>query len=252
MSLNGKKAIVTGANRSIGQATAIALAQAGADVVITYRSDQAGAQKTVDAIESLGQKALSLHVDFSSLAAVEPFAEKAFAFLGQVDILINNAAMLARDSFLELAPATMQQLFQVNTIAPMRLSQLCAQKMIADELAGSIINISSISASMTFPHGVGYAATKAALNKWTQNAALDLAQHGIRVNAVAPGFVEAGMNQDTASTAPLKWKQFVEAIPLGRTGQPRDIASMVLFLLSHEAQWITGKVFEVDGGHVLS
>lgn len=101
------------------------------------------------------------------------------------------------------------------------------------------------------PKGIGYAASKAAMNKWTQHAALNLAEFGIRVNTIAPGVVESGMNEDTATTNPELWEYYVSGIPLKRTGTPTDIANMALFLASTKADWITGKIFEVDGGHVL-
>ena len=251
MTLLATKAIVTGASGSIGRSMALALAQAGADVVISYRSDQQGADETVDSIKSTGKNAWALQADFSSMQGVDSFAQKALAHLGKVDVLINNAAMLCRETFLELSPATMQQAFQVNTLSPLHLSQICVQNMMSNAIKGCVLNISSIAASATFPHSIGYAATKAAINKWTKNAALDLAQYGIRVNAIAPGVIESGMNEGTAQENPELWQNLLKGIPLGRTGRPKDIANMVLFLISKEAEWITGKVFEVDGGHIL-
>jgi glucose 1-dehydrogenase/3-oxoacyl-[acyl-carrier protein] reductase len=179
------------------------------------------------------------------------FAKEAIEYLGHVDILINNAGMLCRETLLELSPDKMQHVFQVNTIAPLYLTQLCSLNMIENNILGSIINISSISGSMTMPKGIGYGASKAALNKWTKHAALNLAPHRIRVNVVAPGVVEAGMNEDTAITNPKLWEYYVNNIPLQKTGEPSDIAHMVLFLASEKASWITGKVFEVDGGHSI-
>ena len=251
MEFKDKKVIITGANRGIGQRMAVMFAEQGADVLISYRNDPAGAEETVKAIKALGCDALALYSDFSQLENVALFAEKAIAHLGRVDILINNAGILCRESVLDLTPEKMQEVFQVNTIAPLYLLQLCAKNMIQHNTKGSIINISSISGSICFPKRTGYAASKAAMNKFTQNAALDLAEYDIRVNAIAPGVVETGMNEHTAKTNPELWKERLNDIPLKRAGAATDIANMALYLASEKANWITGKIFEVDGGHVL-
>lgn len=248
---DNKKVIVTGANRSIGKQIATEFSRQGADVVISYRSDKAGAIHTQSEMQKYGDQSAILYADFSSMDGVKAFADEAIKILGGVDILVNNAAMLCRETLFELAAEKMQQVFQVNTIAPLYLTQLCSQKMIEDDIKGSIINISSIAASMTMPKGVGYAASKAAVNKWTQNAALNLAEHGIRINTIAPGVIHSGMNERTAEDHPDLWEYYSTAIPLKRMGLPQDIANMAVYLASNKAEWITGKIFEVDGGHVL-
>ncbi|KTD43175.1 SDR family NAD(P)-dependent oxidoreductase [Legionella parisiensis] len=251
MDFKEKKVIVTGANRSIGQRIAMAFAEQGADIVISYRSDATGAEETVQAIKAMGRNANAFYADFSKMDHVVTFAEQAIRFLDGVDILVNNAGMLCRETIFELPPEKMQQVFQVNAISPLYLAQLCAKNMTEKGTKGCILNISSISGIITMTKGIGYGASKAALNKWTKHAALDLAQHGIRVNTVAPGVIEAGMNEDTASSNPELWQYYVNNIPMQRAGTPDDIANMVLFLASEKANWITGKVIAVDGGHVL-
>lgn len=251
MNFKGKKIIVTGANRSIGQKIALAFAEQGADVVISYRSDAKGAEETVHAIKEMGRESIAFYADFSNMDNVGFFAQQAIEHLGHVDILVNNAGMLCRETIFELSPEKMQQVFQVNTISPLYLSQLCSTNMVEKERNGSIINISSISGILTMPKGIGYGASKAALNKWTKHAALDLAKHGIRVNTIAPGVIEAGMNEDTAISNPELWEYYITNIPLQKPGKPSDIANMVLYLASEKASWITGKIFEVDGGHIL-
>ena len=251
MKFEGKKAIVTGANRSIGRAIAVALAKQGADIVISYRSDEAGAIATIKEINKHGGNAKCFYADFSKIENVAVFVKNAIEFLGQVDILVNNAAMLSREQFFEITPEKMASVLQVNTVAPFYLLQLCATDMVSKNVKGSIVNISSIAASTTFPRGVAYASSKAAVNKFTQNSALDLAQYGIRVNAISPGIIKSGMNEETAKSNPDLWKEYHNKIPLMRTGTPTDISNAALFLLSNNANWITGKIFEIDGGHIL-
>lgn len=251
MNFREKKVIVTGATQSIGRKIALSFAELGADVVISYHNDSRGAEQTVQSIRSLGRFAEAYQVDFSQMNQIAFFAKQAINRLGHVDILINNAAMLCRETIFDLTPEKMQEVFQVNTVAPLYLTQLCAKNMKDVGTAGCIISISSISGNMTMPRGVGYGASKAALNKWTRHAALDLAPFGIRVNAIAPGVIESGMNEDTASTNPHLWQQYMSSIPLQRAGIPADIANMVIFMASENANWVTGKIIEVDGGHVI-
>lgn len=251
MEFTNKKVIVTGANRSIGRQIAIAFAEQGADIVISYRSDKSGAEETVKAIHALGRKAWASYADFSNHQEVVEFYHQARSYLERVDVLINNAGMLYRETLMEITPEKMQQVLQVNALSPLYLLQLTATDMIQNKIKGCVINISSISASMTASRGIVYAASKAAMNKWTQNAALELAKDGIRVNTIAPGVIAAGMNEDTEISDPTLWQQYLNSIPLKKAGTPNDIANMVTFLASNKADWITGKIFHVDGGHVL-
>jgi glucose 1-dehydrogenase len=251
MEFQSKKVIVTGANRSMGQHMAVAFAEQGADVVISYRSDKQGADKTLELLKEQGSNAAAFHADFSEINAVKEFFDQAVAHLGHIDILINNAAMLCRETLFELPPEKMQKVFQVNSIAPLYLTQLCSKDMVENNIKGVIINISSISGTMTGAKGIGYSASKAAMNKWTQNAALNLSEHGVRINTISPGVIEAGMNANTVTTDPELWEHYINGIPLQRTGAPDDITHMALFLASDKTTWITGKIFEVDGGQVL-
>lgn len=251
MKFTGKKAIITGANRSIGRAIAIALAKQGADIVISYRSDETGAIATIKEIQKQGRDATCFYADFSKFENVAAFVENAIACLGQIDILVNNAAMLSREQFFDLSPERMVNVLQVNTVATFYLLQLCAKNMVNNDIKGSIVNISSIAGSSTFPRGIAYASSKAAVNKLTQNSALELAKYGIRVNAISPGVIESGMNEETAQSNPKLWKEYHSKIPLMRAGTPTDISNAALFLLSDNANWVTGKIFEIDGGHVL-
>ncbi|MCF6766235.1 glucose 1-dehydrogenase [Thiotrichales bacterium 19S3-7] len=251
MKFKNKKVIITGASKGIGQNLAFSFAKEGAELVMSYCSNKKSAIETVDIINSCGGKSRAFQADFSDVKSVKTFVQKALNQLGNIDIVINNAAMLARENIFELSLDKMQKVFQVNTISPLYLSQLCLENMIKEQNKGCIINISSIAATVTAQHGIGYAASKAAMNKWTKNAALNLAEYGIRVNAIAPGVIKSGMNETTENSNPKLWQYYLSNIPLKRAGMPVDISNMALFLASDEASWITGKIFEVDGGHVL-
>ena len=157
--------------------------------------------------------------------------------------------MLCRDEFFDLDMLKTQQVFQINAIAPLFLSRFCVNSMIEQQTPGHIINISSIQGLLSNSVNPVYAASKAAINTWTKNIARTLAPHGILVNAIAPGIIQAGMNQDEEEKDPNKWQKRLEEIPLKRPGSPQDIANMAIYLASDKASWITGKIFEVDGGH---
>lgn len=241
MKLHKKKAIVTGANRSIGQAIAIAFAREGADVVISYRTDEKGAQATVEAIKKLGHDAKAIQADFTQLDGIEHFFKQALYFLGSVDILVNNAAAYNTSEFLLLNVNDFEHLLKVNVTAPMILTQLVTKQMIADHVDGKIINISSISGERPYPNRVAHSTAKAALNMLTKSTALELAKYRIRVNAIAPGATpyEGDSSESTG-------------IPLNRTGTPEDQASAALHLASDESSWMTGQVITIDGGQSLS
>lgn len=248
MSSSSKKAIITGANRSIGREIALGLASQCSKIAISYHHDEEGAEETVQMLRGYNIQAESFRTDFSAMEQVERFARDALQFLGEVDILINNAAITSREQFLDLKPEKISKVFQVNTLTPLYLTQICAKNMCDHKISGNIINISSIASKRTFSRGTVYASSKAALNKLTENLSLELSPYGIRINAIAPGFIEAGMNADTKETDYERWKMCLEKIPLKRTGLPKDISNMVAFLVSDKAAWITGKIFEVDGG----
>lgn len=241
MKLLGKKAIVTGANRSIGRAIAVAFAKEGADVVISYRSDEAGAKDTISAVEQLGRLGKCIFADFSTTEGVKIFFQQAIEYLCGVDILVNNAGGYDTTAFLELEIDKFESVLKISLSAPMLLTQLAALNMIQSSIAGVIINISSISGNRPYPNRVAHSTAKAALNMLTQSTALELAQHNIRVNAIAPG---ATPYEDDVTP------NF--EIPLKRMGKPLDQATAALFLASDESSWMTGQVLTIDGGQSLS
>lgn len=244
MRLLGKKAIVTGANRSIGKAIAIAFAEEGADVLISYRSDVKGASETVKAIKDAGRLGKAIQGDFSDTNNVEVFFKEALNFLGSVDILVNNAAAYDTSSFLDLNVNTLEYLLKAGVMAPMLLTQLAAKQMIQNKISGNIINISSISGHRPHPNRVAHSTAKSALNMLTKSTALELAPYGIRVNAIAPGATPYDESSIFESSV-------AEGIPLKRAGTPRDQSKAAIYLASDEASWVTGQILIVDGGHSL-
>lgn len=243
MKLAGKKVIVTGANRSIGKAIALLFAKEGAQLVISYRSDKKGAEEIIDCIQKTNGNASALYADFSTHEGVEQFYTECLSILGHVDVLINNAGGYNTLGFFELTTRDFEQLLQVTLMTPFFLSQLVAKGMVQKQIKGNIINISSISGTRPSMNRVTHASGKAALNMLTQTMALELAQYGIRVNAIAPGHTPYESSEFNSA---------IKDIPLGRAGLPSDQASTALFLATEESSWMTGQVLTVDGGHSIA
>jgi glucose 1-dehydrogenase len=244
MRLEGKKVIVTGANRSIGKAIALLFAKEGAELVISYRSDKKGAEEIVDCIQKTNGNASALYADFSTHEGIEQFYRECLSILGHVDVLVNNAGGYNTLGFFELTTRDFEQLLQVTLMTPFFLSQLVAKGMVQKQIKGNIINISSISGTRPTMNRVAHASGKAALNMLTQTMALELAQYGIRVNAIAPGY--------TPYEESSEFDPAINDIPLRRAGLPSDQASMALFLATEESSWMTGQILTVDGGHSIA
>ena len=243
MKLKQKKALITGASKGIGRAIALAFAQQGADVLISYRSDEKNARQTVAEIKKMGRYSDLIQADFTTVKSTLSFYKKALKSLGHIDILVNNAAQYDTSDFLNLDIESFERLLQVNVRAPLQLIQESAKDMIQKNIKGAFINISSISGVRPCYNRSAHSTAKAALNQLTQNCALELGPYGIRVNAIAPGSTPHNENIDGYVT---------KGIPLQRTGTPTDQANAAVFLASDEAEWITGQILVVDGGHSLS
>jgi 3-oxoacyl-[acyl-carrier protein] reductase len=241
----GRIVLVTGASRGIGAATATAFAAEGATVVVNYRSDEAGAASTVERIHSSGGKARAVAADVGDPEQIDRLMANIEATEGPLDVLVNNAASFSRTGFLDSDLDDLDQVWSTNVRGLFHLSRLAARSMVGR--GGSIIHISSILARLAVPNRTIYCATKGAVEALTRSMALDLAPHGIRVNAVAPGLISteallAGM-PDPALQAAIQ-----SHIPSGRFGEPEDIAAAVLFIASDEARYINGAVVPVDAG----
>ena len=249
MLLANKNVLITGGSSGIGQAIAIAFARAGANVVFTYNQNKAGATRTIDSIENNCNKKCSIKANLSNVSSIHELIDETEAFLGSIDILVNNVGVVRRSpSFLETPLDYLDDVMNVNLKVPFALIQIVAQRMKKTGNKGNIINISSLSAEVVSPGLAHYECSKAALNALTRAAASELAAFNIRVNAIAPGLVATNMNKDQWEKNTEAWTVRSSKIPLGRAGLPQDIANMALFLASDQAEWITGTIIAADGG----
>lgn len=247
MRLEGKKAFVTGASRGIGRAVAIAMAQEGADVAVNYLDDPDGAAGTCKEITALGRRATSVQGDVSQRADVESMISRAADELGPLTVLVNNAGIETIVDFLELTDDQWTRVNDVNLRGTWLCSQVFARQLIDAGTGGAIVNMGSIQAGVAFPGRTHYAPTKRAIEALTSNTAVELAEHGIRVNCVHPGVIETDMTQWVMQD-PDALRAVLGGIPQRRVGQPNEIAPVTVLLASDDAAYITGQHIYVDGG----
>ncbi len=246
MRLGGKIALVTGAGKGIGKGLARELAREGADVAITYTASAKGAGEIVAEMQELGRRAFAVRADLSKYADAVNAIRATAEHFGRIDILVNNSGITDPHPFLEITEETYDQTLDINLKGLFFCAQEAAKAMIRQGNGGRIINISSVHAFHSFPKHAHYAASKGGINSFTSEVSLELAPYGITVNAVAPGMIEVEKYPDLiANYDPAEWGP---TIPLGRVGYPVDIAKMVVFFASDDADWITGQVIVVDGG----
>ena len=241
--LTGRRALVTGANTGIGQAIAVALAEAGADVAVAGRSEPA---ETLALIVAAGRTAVNIRADLSSIEPVGRVVDEAVESLGGLDILVNNAGIIRRDDLLEFSEADWDAVMDTNLKSLFFLSQAAARVMVPQG-HGKIINIASL---LTFQGGIrvpSYAAAKSGVGGVTKAMANELAPSGVQVNAIAPGYI-ATNNTAALQADETRNRQILERIPTGRWGRPEDIAGAALFLASSASDYVTGHVLAVDGG----
>lgn len=248
--LEGRKALVTGASRGIGQALAAALAGAGADVAVTAR-DVASLGETVAAVEALGRRAVPLAQDVRDIAASRLTVQQAADALGGLDILVNNAGYEEVNPSLDIEEELWDRVVDTNLKGAFFVAQAAARQMQAAGHGGAIINLASLTSYVGVPTAVPYGSSKAGILGMTTALATEWAGLGIRVNAVAPGYFRTAMTdvfyQDASWQASMLGK-----IPLGRFGALGDLAGVVIFLASEASAYITGQCLPVDGGYLAS
>ena len=245
--LNEKVAIVTGASKGIGAAIAVQLAAEGAAVVVNYSSDKRGAERVVGEITGNGGRAVAVQANLSDEDGVRQlFAQADAAFGGRLDVLVNNAGVYDFAPLDQVTPALFHRMFDLNVLGLLLASREAARRFGAE--GGSIINVSSIAARSGPPNTSVYSATKGAVDTITRSLSQELGPRKIRVNSLNPGMVETeGVH--SAGFLESDFRKVVESqTPLGRIGQPGDIAPAAVFLASDDARWITGEVLYVGGG----
>ena len=242
--LEGRVAIVTGAGQGIGAGTAIGLAEAGADVALASRT-QTDLEVVAEQIRALGRRAVVVPTDVTETDQLAALVDSTVNALGRVDVLVNNAGGWDPRPLPQTSARSVEAAFKFNVLAAFTLTQLCVPHMLAVG-DGSVVNISSRAASMVQPCFVAYATAKAALSMMTRAMAPELAPK-IRVNAIEVGGVETQALAHVLTDDSIRM-QLEDGTPMHRVGQPEDIAACVLYLASDAASWVTGKIFEVDGG----
>jgi len=238
-------AIVTGAGQGIGRGIALGLAEAGAHLVVAART-RSDLDEVAALVEQRGRRALVVPTDVTDAGALENLVAQAVGEFGRLDILVNNAGGALPRAAMDTSEGFLERAFHFNVTAAFTLTKLAARAMVDTSGAGAVVNISSRSASMTQTSFVAYGAAKAALDRMTRNIAPELAPR-IRVNAIDVGGV-ATRSLDIVLTDDDLRAQYLAGTPMGRPGEPEDIACAVLYLVSDASSWVTGKVFEVDGG----
>ncbi|HEY9769354.1 MAG TPA: 3-oxoacyl-[acyl-carrier-protein] reductase [Coleofasciculaceae cyanobacterium] len=244
--LKEKVAVVTGASRGIGKAAALALANQGAKIVVNYARSSDAAEATVQEIAQAGGEAIALQADVSKSDEVDNLIKATLDKFGRIDVLVNNAGITKDTLLLRMKPEQWQAVIDLN-LTGVFLCTKAVSKTMLKQRSGRIINIASVAGQMGNPGQANYSAAKAGVIGFTKTVAKELANRGITVNAVAPGFIETDMTND------LKSDDIISFIPLGRYGKPEEVAGAIRFLAADPAAaYITGQVFNVDGGMVMA
>lgn len=245
----GKTVVVTGAARGMGIGIARRFAEAGADVAITYHSDHAEYEKTLAELRELGSKASAYQLNQSSPEQCDAVMKRIHDDYGHIDVLVNNAGININMNTMELTEEVWDTVMTTNTKGFFFLSRAAAKYMIQDDVKGAIVSVASINGMTPLADGAHYGASKAGIIMGTRSLAVDFGRYGIRVNAVAPGLMDApGLDQAVPG-----WREsYVSRAPLARIGKWEDIGNICLFLGSPLASWITGQTIVADGGVTLA
>ncbi|MFA6379413.1 MAG: 3-oxoacyl-ACP reductase family protein [Candidatus Omnitrophota bacterium] len=246
--IKGKVAIVTGASRGIGRAIVLKLASHGCHVAFNYLKSTEQALALQKEAENLGVRCQASCVDIKDFVAVKKWIEEVKKNFGGLDILVNNAGIIADKAFMLMSPEEWHLVIDTNLHGVFNASRSCIVTFLKQK-KGDIINITSVSGVIGLPRQVNYSASKGGVDAFTKALAKEVAAYGVRVNSIAPGFIDTEIISGVSADERAKMKRRIEeSVPLGRIGQPEDIANFVEFLLSKEAQYLTGQVIQVDGG----
>ncbi|MEH0638206.1 SDR family oxidoreductase [Streptomyces bottropensis] len=238
-------ALVTGSDSGIGRATAVRLAEAGMDIGVTWHTDEEGARRTADEIRRTGRRAEIEHLDLTRLPEAADVVDRLAERLGRVDVLVNNSGTGTMTPFLDLELDTVREVVDIDLVGPFLCSQRAARHMIAQGDGGRIVNVTSVHEHQPRVGAAPYCAAKGGLGLLTQVMALELAEHGITVNSVAPGEIATPMTgQEDTDVASVQRP----GVPLGRPGDAREVAAVIAFLAGEDASYVTGASWAVDGG----
>jgi glucose 1-dehydrogenase len=247
MTLHGKVAVVTGGNTGIGKAVVLALARAGADVVIDYVANPDAAEDLEKQVAALGDKAIGVEADVSDVSELQRLVDTTVQQFGRLDIMVNNAGIETRTSILDTTEHQYDRVMAINLKSAFFGTQIAAKQMIKQGGGGRIINMTSVHEDWPMPGNTAYCLSKGGMRMLTRTAGVELAPHNVTVVGVGPGAVATPINLSTMND-PVKMEKLDSAIPIGRMAQPEEIANVVAFLASDGASYVTATTLFADGG----
>lgn len=250
--LQGRRALITGSSSGIGRGIALAFAAEGADVVVNYpdASQAANAAEVVAAVVALGRRAIAIQADVALEADVDRLVDSAVQYLGGLDILVNNAGITHAAEFLDLDETDFDRVLAVNLKSMFLCGQAAARRMVAQGNGGAIVNMSSANAVVAIANQVPYVVSKGGINQLTKVMAISLAAHGIRVNGIGPGTIATELAKQAVLGSEDAKRKILSRTPMGRLGEPSEVAAIAAFLASDDASYLTGQTIYPDGGRL--